>query len=142
MLVTILSRLSHYVGTISVSVRSILFGSGKLSRPTLDVSLIDVLRGVKKEDCFRCPSAIHAITQHSLPGGLLGLTWAGLTPADRASFAGAFAHSITSSAVICMISGTVRPSAFAVLRLMTSSNLVGCMTGRSAGFSPLRIRPT
>jgi len=30
------------------------------------------------------------LTQHSLPGGLLGLTWAGLTPADRASFAGAF----------------------------------------------------
>ena len=31
------------------------------------------------------------------------------------------------------------PSAFAVLRLITSSNLVGCCTGRSAGFSPLRI---
>src|ERR1700738_2596760 len=30
------------------------------------------------------------LTQHSLPGGLLGLTWAGLAPADRASFAGAF----------------------------------------------------
>ena len=27
------------------------------------------------------------LTQHSLLGGLLGLTWAGLTPADRASFA-------------------------------------------------------
>src|SRR5438128_107306 len=27
------------------------------------------------------------LTQHSLPGGLLGLTWAGLSPADRASFA-------------------------------------------------------
>ena len=27
------------------------------------------------------------LTQHSLPGGLLGLTWAGLAPADRASFA-------------------------------------------------------
>src|ERR1700720_2221055 len=39
------------------------------------------------------------LTQHSLPGGLLGLTWAGLTPADRASFAGAFAYSITSSAM-------------------------------------------
>ena len=26
-------------------------------------------------------------TQHSLPGGLLDLTWAGLAPADRASFA-------------------------------------------------------
>src|SRR3984893_4626235 len=30
------------------------------------------------------------LTQHSLPGGLLGLTWAGLAPADRASLAGAF----------------------------------------------------
>src|SRR5467141_1727545 len=30
------------------------------------------------------------LTQHSLPGGLLGLTWAGLAPADRASFLGAF----------------------------------------------------
>src|SRR6266478_4487310 len=27
------------------------------------------------------------LTQHSLPGGLLGLTWAGLSAADRASFA-------------------------------------------------------
>src|SRR5256714_3211207 len=27
------------------------------------------------------------LTQHPLPGGLLGLTWAGLAPADRASFA-------------------------------------------------------
>jgi hypothetical protein len=27
------------------------------------------------------------LTQHSLPGGSLGLTWAGLAPADRASFA-------------------------------------------------------
>ena len=35
-----------------------------------------------------------------------------------------------------------RPSAFAVLRLITSSYLVGACTGRSAGFSPLRIRST
>src|SRR6516165_3181172 len=51
-------------------------------------------------------------------------------------------HSMTSSAVICMISGTVMPSAFAVLRLMTSWTLVGCITGSSAGFSLLRIRST
>jgi hypothetical protein len=51
-------------------------------------------------------------------------------------------YSMTSSAVICMISGTVRPSAFAVLRLMTSSTLIGCITGSSAGFSPLRMRST
>src|SRR5262249_15674499 len=50
-------------------------------------------------------------------------------------------HSITSSARASRLSGTVRPSAFAVLRLITNSNFVGCWTGRSAGFSPLRMRP-
>jgi hypothetical protein len=34
-------------------------------------------------------------------------------------------HSITSSARASNVSGTVRPSALAVLRLMTSSNFVG-----------------
>jgi hypothetical protein len=38
--------------------------------------------------------------------------------------------------------GTVRPSAFAVLRLTTSVNLVGACTARSAGFSSLRMRST
>src|SRR5215472_1336249 len=49
---------------------------------------------------------------------------------------GAALHSITSSARASSVCGTVRPSAFAVLRLMTSSYLVGACTGRSAGFSP------
>src|SRR5262249_337295 len=35
----------------------------------------------------------------------------------------------------------VTPSALAALRLTTVSNAVACWTGRSAGFSPLRIRP-
>ena|SRR5215472_15871792 len=48
-------------------------------------------------------------------------------------------HSITSSAVASSLSGTVSPSALAVFRLITSSYLVGACTGRSAGFSPLRI---
>jgi hypothetical protein len=51
-------------------------------------------------------------------------------------------HSITSSAVASSEDGMSRPSAFAVLRLITKSNLVGCSTGRSEGFVPLRIRPT
>ena len=50
-------------------------------------------------------------------------------------------HSITSSARASSVGGTSRPSALAVLRLMTSSNLVACTTGRSAGFAPLRMRP-
>src|SRR5262249_6135309 len=49
-------------------------------------------------------------------------------------------HSITSSASESRLSEILTPSAFAVLRLITSSNFVGCSTGRSAGFSPLRIR--
>ena len=51
-------------------------------------------------------------------------------------------HSITSSARASTDGGIVRPSAFAVLRLITSWYLVAACTGRSAGFSPLRMRST
>jgi hypothetical protein len=51
-------------------------------------------------------------------------------------------YSITSSAIESTPAGIVRPSAFAVLRLMTSSNLVGVCTGRSAGLSPLNDAPS
>src|SRR5438105_1035734 len=51
-------------------------------------------------------------------------------------------HSITSSARASTVAGTSRPSALAVLRLITVSYLVGACTGRSAGISPLRIRST
>src|SRR5262249_40024568 len=50
-------------------------------------------------------------------------------------------HSITSSAVAMSVGGTARPSIRAVWALITSSNLVDCTTGRSAGFAPLRMRP-
>ena len=36
-----------------------------------------------------------------------------------------FHHSITSAAATCSVKGTVRPSAFAVFRLITVSNLIG-----------------
>jgi hypothetical protein len=51
-------------------------------------------------------------------------------------------YSSTSSAVASSEGGTAMPSSFAVLRLMTVSKLVGCSTGISAGFAPLRIRST
>jgi len=50
--------------------------------------------------------------------------------------------SMTSSARASSVGSRSRPSARAVPRLITSSNLVGCSTGGSAGFSPLRIRST
>ena len=48
-------------------------------------------------------------------------------------------HSITSSARASSAGEISRPSALAVCRLTTNSNLVDCKTGRSAGFAPLRI---
>jgi hypothetical protein len=48
-------------------------------------------------------------------------------------------YSITSSAMESNGCGASRPSALAVLRLMTNSYLVGA---GSAGFSPLRMRST
>jgi hypothetical protein len=49
-------------------------------------------------------------------------------------------HSITSSARPSSDGGTSSPSALAVLRLTTSSNLTGAWTGSSLGFEPLRMR--
>ena len=51
-------------------------------------------------------------------------------------------HLITLSALISTHCGIVSPIFFAVLRLIISSNFVGCSTGRSAGFVPLRILST
>src|SRR5262249_43236945 len=48
-------------------------------------------------------------------------------------------YSITSSARSRNPSGRFSPRALAVVRLMMRSNLVGCSTGRSAGFAPRRI---
>src|SRR5215211_297736 len=66
----------------------------------------------------------------------LGRTFTGwITPA-----CGWRTYSITSSARARRVGGTSRPSALAVFTLMISSALVDCWTGRSAGFSPFRIR--
>src|SRR5262249_15340854 len=51
-------------------------------------------------------------------------------------------HSITSSARASTVGGTSSPSTLAVLRLIISSYFVGACTGRSAAFSPLRMRST
>jgi hypothetical protein len=51
-------------------------------------------------------------------------------------------YSITSSAMVSSDGGTVRPVALAVFRLTMSLYSVGACTGRSAGFSPLRMRST
>ena len=48
-------------------------------------------------------------------------------------------YSITWSTATSKDCGTARPSAFAVLRLMTSSNFVGCSMGIAPGLVPFNI---
>jgi hypothetical protein len=51
-------------------------------------------------------------------------------------------YSMTSSARNNSMRGIVSPRAFAVFALITSSSLVACSTGKSAGLAPRRIRST
>ena len=61
---------------------------------------------------------------------------------QQTAYVEAQTYSMTSSARCWSCKGTSRPSAFAVLRLMTSSYLVGYCTGRSAGLAPRSMRST
>jgi len=69
------------------------------------------------------------LLQHNLP----------ITAVSRCNKVSVQPYSITSSARASKAGGMVRPSAFAVLRLIAKSNLVGCSTGRSAGLAPRNI---
>jgi hypothetical protein len=51
------------------------------------------------------------------------------------------AYSITTSARASSVGGNSMPKILAVCSLSTNSNLVGRTTGKSLGFSPLRIGP-
>src|SRR5947207_2201400 len=70
--VTALLMLRSTMKTVSAPANSSFRGS--LPHPTHQLCTLRVRRHRR-------------LTQHSLPGGLLDLTWAGLAPADRASFA-------------------------------------------------------
>src|SRR5437667_8239642 len=51
-------------------------------------------------------------------------------------------HLITRSAIASTLGGIVNPIALAAFRLITSSNFVGCSTGRSAGLAPVGHEPS
>ena len=70
--ITALHMLRSTMKTVSAPASSSFRGS--LPHPTQPLCTLRVRRHRR-------------LTQHSLPGGSLGLTWAGLAPADRASFA-------------------------------------------------------
>src|SRR4051794_16563500 len=99
------------------------FGNEPDATSISDRGLFRLLAGNLSPGVFR-------LLQHNLPG------------ADITQRSNQPTYSITSSAATSKPGGTARPSALAVLRLITSSNLADCWTGRSPGFSPFRTRPT
>src|SRR5262249_205944 len=85
------------------------------------------------DKCQRERAGAHEITSH---GCLLFLRPRRRYPPPHASKA--YSYSIPLSLPTNIDSGTVRPSGFVVLRLMTSSNFAGCSTGRSRRYGELR----
>jgi hypothetical protein len=83
------------------------------------------------------PDAVH-------PSRLLrlGASGAARRPREPSSHVRRSIYWMSSSARARTAGGIVSPSILAVLRLITSSNLLGCSMGRSAGFAPLRILST
>src|SRR5262249_7063511 len=86
-------------------------------------------------DILLCPAAASAAWPHDQEGE----RWQRKIAVNGSKNA---LYSINSSARASTVAGTSRTSALAVFRLTASSNLVAACTGRSAGFSPLRMRST
>ena len=74
--------------------------------------------------------------RHVIPNGAAAKSKSGLMQRNKKE-----RYSTTSSAICWRCTGTSRPNALAVFILITSSNFVGCRTGKTEGLSPLRMRP-
>src|SRR4051794_25334594 len=96
--------------------------------------------GRKRNDSFRAGTVESYRSLGIVPADLFRpLRLVELRPAC-AHFGSGRLHSITPSARPSSVGGTVRPRAFALLRLITSSNFSGASTGSSLGFAPLKMR--
>ncbi len=110
-----------------------------------EVGALPIGKKGRPHDPHRVPAVRLLDLQHLRPkvGHQHGAVRPGQHPGEvQHPHAGEQRHSITLSAQIRIDCGIVRPSALAVLRFTTSSNFVGCSTGRSPGFAPLRILST
>src|SRR5262249_52032840 len=120
--------------------RGAFSADGEKEAKTIGRALLLRVRRARPRHCRACEHSDELAS--SYPVHSRGSGNPGARVCDSGSdFGSAALHSITSSAIASTPGGMARPSSLAVLRLMTNSSLVGCMIGRSAGFSPLRIRP-
>jgi len=100
-------------------------------------------RPMSEKGPTRTSGHVRARSVHPLDSGHAGTAAAGPFGAKRrpSAIRKNASYSISSSEMLSKPDEMVRPSALAVFMLMASSNLVGCSTGRSAGFLPIRIWP-
>ena len=95
---------------------------------TLGVSLLNLINYQLNDVSVRC--GVRLVRRRSMQ----------FNPGVAALF---FCHHLISLFARASTSGgIVTPICLAVFRLITSSNLVGCSTGRSAGLAPFRILST
>jgi hypothetical protein len=101
-----------------------------------DVKLGHCVFQIPKADIGQCPRDDRSMI--GLPCALERVADPGsdIAPCPKSATTG---HSITLSARASKVEGTVMPSAVAVCKLMTRSNLVGCSTGMSATLLPRKI---
>jgi hypothetical protein len=74
-------------------------------------------------------NSFHLVGHDKRGAIMLRQKWSRGRSAAEQGYERAPVHSITSSARASTVAGMSRPSALAVLRLMTKSNLVGCCMG-------------
>jgi hypothetical protein len=122
----------------AVSVRSSVWLSATSRTCTDDTNQL-AFQGLSGAWTRLCKTHSHRV-QASIHSGL----WCPLAKQRHSSLPPACprAYWITSSARRSRDAGIVSPSAWAVLRLRTNANCIGCSTGRSPGFAPWRILST
>jgi hypothetical protein len=133
--ITALHMLRSTIATVSAPASSSFRGS--ITHPTQSLCHTPHAIAVYAS-CSASPPPHATLASRRLARPYLGRTYHRLI---APALPGAFLHSITSSARAMSCGDTSRPSPFAALRLMIISKVVGRRTGRSAGLSPLRIRP-
>src|SRR6266480_2551711 len=87
-------------------------------------------------------TGVAALTKHDTSRKASTRSECSLIDAQSSLLSTRYCHLITLSARSSTLGGIVRPICFAVLKLMTNSNFVGCSTGSSAGLAPFKILST
>ena len=88
------------------------------------------------------PRSVRRVNDRRVLNGIFWVLRSGAPWRDLPENYGPYRYSITLSARNTSPAGISWPSAFAVLRLMASSNFEGCSTGRSVGLTPRSILTT